>query len=101
MSGIIRNCGFIFFYPPFEPRLWILYEITEFLLTSTGSLELIPDIAQYLQQVDELVEQGVQPTLAKFNYRCSYDGDRQYLTAWLELLVLLRRLCFTLTLFAK
>ena len=34
MSGIIHNCGFIYFYPPFEPRLWIMYEITEYVLTS-------------------------------------------------------------------
>jgi hypothetical protein len=94
MSGIIRNCGFTYFYPPFEPRLWILYEITEFLLTSSGGIATTPDIEPFLQHVTEMLETGVQATLVKHNYRCSYDHDRQYLTSWLELLVLLRRLDF-------
>ena len=94
MSGIIRNCGFIYFYPPFEPRLWILYEITEFLLTSFGGIGLTSDIEPYCRHIDEMLETGVQATLAKHGYRCSYDRDRQYLTSWLELLILLRRLRF-------
>jgi hypothetical protein len=94
MSGIIRNCGFTYFYPPFEPRLWILYEITEFLLTSYGGIATTPDIEPFLRHVTEMLETGVQATLVKHSYRCSYDHDRQYLTSWLELLVLLRRLDF-------
>ncbi|KFY33102.1 hypothetical protein V495_08431 [Pseudogymnoascus sp. VKM F-4514 (FW-929)] len=94
MSGIIRNCGFIYFYPPFKPRLWILYEITEFALTSSGEIAITPDIKLFLQHMDEMVTIGVQPTLAKHGYCCSFDHDRQYLTSWLELLVLLRRLDF-------
>jgi hypothetical protein len=94
MSGIIRNCGFIYFYPPFEPRLWILYEITEYILTCDGGLGMTPDIKPFLQHIDEMVETSVQATLAKHGYRCSYECDRQYLTSWLELLVLLKRLRF-------
>jgi hypothetical protein len=96
MSGIIRNCGFIYFYPPFEPRLWILYEITEYVLTCSGGIEMTSDIEPFLQHIDEMLETGVQATLAKHGYRCSYDRDRHYLTSWLELLVLLRRLHFSI-----
>lgn len=96
MSGIIRNCGFIYFYPPFEPRLWILYEITEYVLTCSGGIGKTSDIEPFLQHIDEMVETGVQATLAKHGYRCSYDRDRQYLTSWLELLVLLKRLHFSI-----
>jgi hypothetical protein len=92
MSGIIRNCGFIYFYPPFEPRLWILYEITEFMLTCSGITALTPDIKTYLNHIDEMISAGVQATLVKHGYRCSYDRDRQYLTSWLELLILLKRI---------
>jgi hypothetical protein len=92
MSGIIRNCGFTYFYPPFEPRLWILYEITEYVLTCSGGIGMTSDIEPFLQHIDEMIETGVQATLAKHGYRCSYDRDRQYLTSWLELLVLLKRL---------
>jgi hypothetical protein len=91
MSGIIRNCGFIYFYPPFEPRWWILYEITEYVLTCSGGIGITSDIEPFLQHIEEMFETGVQATLAKHGYRCSYDRDRQYLTSWLELLVLLRR----------
>jgi hypothetical protein len=94
MSGIIRNCGFMYFYPPFEPRLWILYEITEYALTCVGGIGMTSDIEPFLKHIDEMVETGVQTTLVKHNYRCSYDRDRQYLTSWLELLVLLKRLKF-------
>jgi hypothetical protein len=90
MSGLIRNCGFMYFYPPFEPRLWILYEIAEFRLTSSGGIAITSDIEPFLKHIDEMIEKGVQTTLAKYNYRCSYDRDRQYLTSWLELLVLLQ-----------
>jgi hypothetical protein len=94
MSGIIRNCGFIYFYPPFEPRLWILYEITEYVLTCSGGIGKTPDIELFLQHIDEMLETGVPATLAKHGYRCSYDRDRLYLTSWLELLVLFKRLHF-------
>lgn len=90
MSGIIRNCGFTYFYPPFEPRLWILYEIAEFRLTCSGDIEITSDIKPFIQHIEEIIQTGVQATLAKHGYRCSYDRDKQYLISWLELLVLLR-----------
>lgn len=93
MSGIIRNCGFIYFYPPFEPRLWILYEVTEYVLTCSGGIGMTSDIEPFLRHIDEMLETGVQATLINHGYRCSYERDRQYLTSWLELLVLLRRYC--------
>jgi hypothetical protein len=92
--GIIRNCGFTYFYPPFEPRLWILYEITEYVLTCDGGIRKTSDIELFLQHIDEMLETGVQATLEKHSYRCSCDRDRQYLTSWLELLILLSRLHF-------
>ena len=88
VSGIIRNFGFIYFYPPFEPRLWILYEITEYVLTCSEGMGKTSDIEPFLHHINEMIEIGVQATLAKHSYRCSYDRDRQYLTSWLELLVL-------------
>lgn len=94
MPGIIRNCGFTYFYPPFEARLWILFEITEYVLTCEGDIPITPDIKLYLQHIDEMRTIGVRATLAKYGYRCSDDGDRRHLTSWLELLILLSRLNF-------
>jgi hypothetical protein len=59
MSGIIRNCGFIYFYPPFDARLWILYEITEYVLTCIGDIAMTSDIKPYLQHIDEMWTIGV------------------------------------------
>lgn len=94
MSGIIRNCRFIYFYPPFEPRLWILYEITEYVLTCEGGLRMTPEIEPFLQHMNEMIQTGVQAILVKRGYRCSYERDRGYLIFWLELRFLLRRLHF-------
>lgn len=93
MSGIIRNSGFSWYYPPFQPRLWILYEIAESDLTADGETGTTPDNEEFKAHIKEMVDVGVRPTLDKHGYSCSYDGDKEFLTSWLELLVLLTRLC--------
>ncbi|CAN9443198.1 unnamed protein product [Alternaria alternata] len=92
MSGIVRNTGFTYFYPPFKPRLWILYEIAQYHLTCSGGIPKTPDIELFLQHIDEMIEKGVQKTLEKHHCHCYEDHDRQFLTSWLELLVLFRQL---------
>ncbi|KAJ2988327.1 hypothetical protein NUW58_g4037 [Xylaria curta] len=92
MSGIIRNCGFMSFYPPFEPRLWILYEIAEYNLTCIGEMEATEDIKEFANHLKEMVHFGVRSTLDRHGYRCTYGPDKEFLTAWLEILVILTRL---------
>lgn len=93
IPGIIRNCGFAWYYPPFEPRLWILYEVAEYTLTtSLGVHQTTADIREFIDHVKEMVQVGVRPTLESHGYKCTYDGDKEFLTSWLELLVLLKRL---------
>lgn len=92
MSGIIRNSGFMWFYPPFEPRLWILYEVAEYTLTCSREVEVTEDIREFAEHVKEMLRVGVRSTLAKYGYRCTYDRDMEFLTSWLEVLVLLRTL---------
>ncbi|TVY79284.1 hypothetical protein Focb16_v009617 [Fusarium oxysporum f. sp. cubense] len=99
MSGIIRNSGFVWFYPPFRPRLWILYEVAEYVLTIDDSADTISymgaseDSSMFSEHIREMLEQGVRPTLEKYGYICSYERDKEFLTSWLEVLVLLRKLC--------
>ncbi|KAI1165717.1 hypothetical protein F5B18DRAFT_144794 [Nemania serpens] len=92
MPGIIRNCGFTWLYPPFEARLWILFEIAEYTLTCDDDLAPTSDIAEYKEHIEEMIEVGVQPTLNRHGYRCTFDRDKEFLTSCLEVLVLLRRL---------
>ncbi|KAI0118322.1 hypothetical protein GGR51DRAFT_499059 [Nemania sp. FL0031] len=95
MSGIIRNSGFIWHYPPFEPRLWILYEMAENCFTHDGGLAVTEDNREFGEHVVEMLKEGVRPTLEKYGYRCTYDRDQEFLTVWLESLVLLRKLKFS------
>lgn len=97
MPAIIRNCGFMWHYPPFQPKLWILYEWAEYTLTSTGDHQVTEDNKEFLEHVQEMLEIGVRATLSKYGYRCSFERDKELLTAWLELLVLLKRLLVDVT----
>lgn len=92
MPAIIRNCGFMWHYPPFEPRLWILYEVAEYTLTCTGDMLKTGDIKHFLGHVEEMCEKGVRATLSKYGYRCTIERDKEVIIAWLELLILLKRL---------
>lgn len=53
------NCAFTYFYPPFEPRLWILHELPEFTYTSNGELLATSDLALLQQHVEEMVQTSV------------------------------------------
>lgn len=92
MSGLIRNCAFIWFYPPFEPRMWILYEVAQFALTSIGDLPATPDMRAFRDHIQEMVQTSVRSVLDKYSYKCTHDRDEAFLTSWLEVLVLLTRL---------
>ncbi|KAM7185292.1 hypothetical protein V8F33_012470 [Rhypophila sp. PSN 637] len=94
---LIRNAGFVWHYPPFEARLWILFEVAEFHLTSDPDydpLEAFEHMEEFAAHVKEMVKFGVQRTLEKYKYRCSYPRDKEFITSWLELLVLLVNLEF-------
>lgn len=92
MPSIIRNSGFIWFYPPFEARLWILFEVAEYILTAEGDWPMTPDNKAFMDHILEMLQVGVRPVLEKYGYRCSYDRDKAFLTSWLEALVLVKRL---------
>lgn len=92
VSHLIRECGFSYFYPPFAPRMWILYEVAEYLLTSSKSQFHTSDIQTFVEHVEEMVRDGVRTVFDKYDYGCAQSYDRQFLTSWLEVLVLLTRL---------
>ncbi|KAF7195878.1 hypothetical protein HII31_02758 [Pseudocercospora fuligena] len=94
VGGLIRNCTFIWFYPPFEPRLWILYEIAEYFLTCEGPEPPQDDIREFYQHIGEMKVRSVDYVLSKYGYRCKNDLDRRFLTTRLELLILMDKLNF-------
>ncbi|KAB5581277.1 hypothetical protein GE09DRAFT_466330 [Coniochaeta sp. 2T2.1] len=83
VSGIIRNSGFVWYYPPFEPRLWIFYEVAEYTLTCDGGLESIntADMRTFTDHAKEMLQIGVRPMLAEHGYRCTYEHDMKFLTS--------------------
>ncbi|KAI0482707.1 hypothetical protein GGR56DRAFT_621260 [Xylariaceae sp. FL0804] len=95
VPGIIRNCGFAWFYPSWEARMWILFEVTEYALSGDGAipyLEHFDDMKEYVRHINEMVQVGAKPVLDKYGYRCSFERDRELITAWMDFLVLLTRL---------
>ncbi|KAF6811225.1 hypothetical protein CPLU01_15161 [Colletotrichum plurivorum] len=91
MPAIIRNCKFAWFYPPWEPRMWILFEVAESFLTSDCWPAVTEDMVPFTDHVGEMLRDGVRPVLTRHGYRTSFGRDEEHLTSWLELVVLLKR----------
>lgn len=97
MPAISSNCSFHWNYLPFQPRLWVLFEVAQYFLTtlpiSSPPDHMFPDDVRLFKcHIDEMEQHGVQPVLARYGYRASFDRDREYLTSWLDLLILLKRI---------
>ncbi|KAL5435344.1 hypothetical protein PMIN05_007345 [Paraphaeosphaeria minitans] len=93
MSGLVRNSGFMYYYESWRPRLWVLYEIAEYLLTTSDSHGAeTKDIQVFVQHVCEMKDSNVEDVIEKYGYSCGVAGDRVFLLAWLEFLVLLHKL---------
>jgi hypothetical protein len=90
MPALIRDCGFEWRYPAFEPRGWILFEVAEYILNNK-SHTVTPDIKPFISHVAQMINDGVRPVIAKHGYVCRNEGDLQLIIGWLELLVILCR----------
>ncbi|KAK6401050.1 hypothetical protein LTR95_019235, partial [Oleoguttula sp. CCFEE 5521] len=94
MPSIIQEAGFAFHFPLWEPRLWILFEIAQFLLTSHGNDggSGLPDIAPYTIHIAMMRLAGVKYVLDEYGYDCKNDEDRGLILFWLDVLVVCHRL---------
>ncbi|KAF9429200.1 hypothetical protein BGZ76_001675 [Entomortierella beljakovae] len=87
---LIQDCAFEWRYTPFEPRAWILFEMTVYLLShKKNSNPLADDNKVFANHVYEMTKKGVQQTLQKYGYRSSDPNDMKLLTGWMELLVII------------
>jgi len=89
---LVRDCAFEWRFPSFEPRAWILFEVGENLFSHTEHT-MTEDVAPFMSHLREMTVQGVQPVMAKYGYRCTNGGDLPLVTGWLELLIILFRIC--------
>ncbi|KAJ7822731.1 hypothetical protein B0H14DRAFT_3731138 [Mycena olivaceomarginata] len=88
---VVRDCAFVWRFPAWEPRAWILYEIAEH---AVGHRQYVvtEDNKPFLRHVQEMVLFGVHPVLDKYKYRCTNASDMDLVTGRLELLVILAKL---------
>jgi hypothetical protein len=85
---LVRDCGFEWRFPAFEPRGWILYEVAEYVLSHKDFI-WTDNNHPFVQHVLQMLKDGVQPVMEKYGYQCARQGDFNLLVGWLELLTLL------------
>ncbi|KAJ7776396.1 hypothetical protein B0H16DRAFT_1506662 [Mycena metata] len=88
---LVRDCAFEWRFPGWEPRAWILYEVTEFILGHRG-YTITEDNTTFLHHIKEMVWLGVHYVLDKYNYRCTNASDMHLVTGRLELLIILAKI---------
>lgn len=91
--AIIRNSEFMwYYYRTFKPSMWVLFEVAVYIFTCEREHPDSEDAKKLTDHVQEMYQIGVRPTLSKHGYRCRFDRDDDFFTAWLEILVPLRKL---------
>jgi len=88
---LVRDCGFEWRFPAFEPRGWILYEVAEHVL-STNRFTWTDDNRPFIQHVLQMLKDGVRPVVEKYGYQCTQKEDFDLLVGFLELLILLAKI---------
>jgi hypothetical protein len=90
IPALVRDCGFAWRFPAFEPRAWILFEVAQYTLKG-GTYTVTPDLRDFISHVHEMYEEGVRRVFSKYRYTCTNGSDLQFVTGWLELLVILAK----------
>lgn len=86
---IVRDCGFEWRFPSFEPRAWVLFEVAEYMLNHERHW-ITDDIEPFASHVREMVRiEKVKPIIDKYKYRCTTEGDMRLVVGWLEAIVIL------------
>lgn len=92
IPALVQDCSFLWSFPEFKPRAWVLYEVATFTLNHSHgyiSRRFPDDIEPYLHHVQDMVKDGVAPTLRRHGYKCTNESDLKLVTSWLEILVIL------------
>ncbi|KAG0376367.1 hypothetical protein BGX24_007860, partial [Mortierella sp. AD032] len=86
---LVQDCGFEWRFPTFEPRAWVLFEVTMWLLNHKPPTSITDDMKPFFNHVQYMVRDGVLPTLEKYGYRCTNQSDLSLVTGWMEIMVIL------------
>ena len=71
---IVRDCGFAWRFPAFEPRAWILYEVAEYVANHKEHI-LTDDNETFIAHLIEMTKQGVASVVKKYVYVVSTICD--------------------------
>jgi hypothetical protein len=90
-STLVRECGFEWRYPKFQPRLWVLVEIAQYMFTSV-KYEVTPDMQPFVNDILKMQTEGAYIVLKDSRYTCSKRRDYRILVGWLEVLLIMVKL---------
>jgi hypothetical protein len=90
-SILMRNCAFVWRCPRLQPRLWILVEVAQYMLTG-NNYTTTPDIEVFTNDVLAMETEGVRQVVRRCGYKCSVSRDYRLLVGWLELLIIVSKL---------
>lgn len=85
---LLRDCGFSWRFPTFEPRAWILYEIAAWVFDHKD-FTWTDDNRPFIHHAFEMLTSGVRSVIDKYGYKCTNESDLDIVTGWLEIHVLL------------
>lgn len=89
---LMRECGFEWRYPAFQPRLWILVEVAQYMLNIRSGYAMTDDIKPFVDDVLAMKAEGVHQVITRRGYNCSVSRDYRLLVGWLELLIIMTKL---------
>jgi hypothetical protein len=85
INRLVRECTFIWRFPQFQPRFWVLFEVAEFNRNRSRAVPSM-DMDPFMEHLREMNRYGVRYVLNKHGYKCVNQSG------WLEILVILCRL---------
>lgn len=88
---LVRDCAFIWRFPQFQPRLWVLFEAAEFTRNRSRAISGA-DMEPFMEHLREMKGYGVRYVMNRHGYRCVNRSDRELVVGWLEILLILSRL---------
>ncbi|RYP75991.1 hypothetical protein DL771_002063 [Monosporascus sp. 5C6A] len=89
---LMRECGFEWRYPTFQPRLWILVEVAQYVVANIHKYVVTPNMQPFVDDVLSMKKKGVQHVIRERGYTCTMPQDYRLLVGWLELTIIMPRL---------
>jgi len=91
---LMRSCAFEWRYPAFQPRLWILLEVAQYMLTGANESGWTPtpDMIPFVRDVEAMKKDGTRTIIRGKEYKCSIRREYRLLVGWLELLVIISKI---------